>query len=519
MFNVKDFRESGDDGDSPSIQRAIDACAAQGGGDVFFPTGIYSVKNAGSNAFCIKLASKVRLVGESRAGSIVKQSDNLGLSVRLVQIESNDCGLSNITLDGNKAKQSVDEQRHGIFVVGANRLLVENVTSQNFTGDGFYIGSNVSQVTFSNVLATLNGRSGIALAQVGKISDVIITNSIFIGNAAQQIDSEPKIPLDAQKRPIEDSQAQVNNVTISGCIIDPGSSNNYAVTCSGGGRKDKDRSHGWTLTGNIIKGSVLVVWCDDVCITGNVIDNPTTLPCVEIKRTAKNITVTGNRLKLSQTENTKALKAVDVFGKRECINNCTETVFDVPRLVSITNNIISVTNPLNLAVRAQGVESVSIMGNQIDGGGIQVRATAFGSKVFRSAIVAGNTIANARGYAIGCEGDKQNFDLSKKCPEPGTKCADDKRLIATGLFHIVDISHNVIDDNIVDDPDPTGSLKQGIFFDNKNLFDGQELNADIQITMIGNHIYSSKAPLTNFPSVPYLTGGNRGAGAVFGTRS
>ncbi len=50
----------------------------------------------------------------------------------------------------------------------------------------------------------------------------------------------------------------------------------------------------------------------------------------------------------------------------------------MPRLMSITNNIISVTNPLNLAVRAQGVESVSIMGNQIDGGRIQVRATGFG---------------------------------------------------------------------------------------------------------------------------------------------
>jgi hypothetical protein len=30
MFNVKDFRESGDDGDSSSIQRAIDACSALG---------------------------------------------------------------------------------------------------------------------------------------------------------------------------------------------------------------------------------------------------------------------------------------------------------------------------------------------------------------------------------------------------------------------------------------------------------------------------------------------------------
>ena len=48
--------------------------------------------------------------------------------------------------------------------------------------------------------------------------------------------------------------------------------------------------------------------------------------------------------------------------------------------------------------------------------------------------------------------------------------------------------------------------------------DGQGLNADIQITMIGNQIHSSNAPLTNFPSVPFLTGGNRGVGEVFTRR-
>jgi hypothetical protein len=325
----------------------------------------------------------------------------------LVQIESDDCGLSNLTLDGNKAKQSINEHRHGIFVRNAKHLTLENVTSQNFTGDGFYIGSEVNQVMFSNVLATLNDRSGIALAQMGKISDITIVNSQMIGNAKQQIDSEPKIPLDPQGNPIGDISAQVNNVTISGCLIDPGSSKDYAVTCSGGGSKDKDRSHGWTLTGNIIKGSVLVVWCDDVCITGNVIDNPTILPCVEIKRTAKNIAVTGNRLKLSQTT-TPGVAAISVRGNKGGL------IFDVPFFVSIANNTIGVSDPRCLSVIAQGADSVIIMGNQIDGGMIQLRATAFGSAVFRSAIIIGNTIANVKlsdinrtGSAIECVGDKQ----------------------------------------------------------------------------------------------------------------
>jgi hypothetical protein len=494
MFNVKDFGAIGNGvaDDRESIQRAIDACAAQGGGDVFFPAGTYLLKSSGSNAFCIKLANKVRLVGESRAGSILKQDKNLAPSVRLVQIESNDCSLSNLTLDGNKTNQSINEQRHGIFVINTKYLTIENVTSQNFTGDGFYIGSNVSQVTFSNVLATLNGRNGITLAGSGNISDIKITNSSITGNAVQQIDSEPKESDTPGLLP------QVNYVTICGCIIDSGGSNDYAVTCAGGGPESKNRSHGWTLTGNIIKGAVAVTWCDDVCLTGNIIDNPTPKPCVEIFRLAKNIVVTGNRLKLSQTSNPRG-KAIDITGKKE------GAVYDVPSLVSITNNTISVSDTRCLAVLAQGAESVSIMGNQIDGGRIQVRAGAFGSEVFRSAIITGNTIANVRlsdansfGYAIACVGDKQ---------PP-----------AAGRFSIVDISHNVIINTTTDVP--PASLKQGIYFDNKSLFDdaiiidGKKLNEDIQITMIGNHIHSGNAPLTNFPAVSFLTGGNRGAGEV-----
>jgi hypothetical protein len=356
-------------------------------------------------------------------------------------------------------------------------------------------------VMFSNVLATLSDRSGIALAGNGDISDINIINSTFISNAAQQIDSEPKISVDPQGNPIGDRRAQVNNVTISGCIIDPGSSKDYAVTCSGGGPKDTDRSHGWTLTGNIIKGSVLVVWCDDICITGNIIDNPSTKSCVEIKRTAKNIIVTGNRLKLSQTS-TSGVAAISVVGNKE------GSIFDVPSLVSIANNTIGVSNSLSLAVIAQGAESVTIMGNQIDGGAIQVRATAFGSKVFRSAIIIGNTIANVKLSAINTQG-------------AAIVCTGDKQPPAAGRFSIVDISHNVII-NTTTDAVPA-SLKQGIYFDNKSLFDdqiifdGKKLNADIQITIIGNHIQGGTALLTNFPSVPYLTGGNRGAGGIFGT--
>jgi polygalacturonase len=76
MFNVKDFGAIGNGvvDDRASVQKAIDACG-NAGGDVFFPMGTYLVSSAGTAAFCIRLASKVKLVGENRAGSILKQAN------------------------------------------------------------------------------------------------------------------------------------------------------------------------------------------------------------------------------------------------------------------------------------------------------------------------------------------------------------------------------------------------------------------------------------------------------------
>ncbi len=414
-------------------------------------------------------------MGESRTGSIIKQDGQLDEGVRLVQIKSDDCGLSNLTLDGNAESQSIvdNKQRHGIFVVSTNRLLVENVTSQNFAGDGFYIGSNVSQVTFSNVLATLNKRHGIALAGSGNISDIKIINSTVVGNAAQQIDSEPK------KSTVPNLFPQVNNVTISGCIIDPDNSNDYAITCSGDGEKDNNRSRGWTLTGNIIKGSVRLVWCDDVCITGNVIDNCTTKPCVDIYRTTNNIVVTGNRLKYSQTiDSSTKLAAVSVIGKKEGENP------DVPSSIVVADNNIEVVNIGPYGIRAEGTESVTISGNQVNGGPIGIRATT-NSTVFRSAIVSGNKISNTRqDAAIFCSGDTVG---------------------SGGKFLAVDISHNTIIDEGSSTP-----IKYGIDFSTNKP------NQDAQITLIGNQIRGQAQPI-RFPSTQqiFLTGGNRGAGGIY----
>ncbi len=43
MYNIRDYGAAGDGTtlDSPAIQKAIDACAKNGGGTVFIPTGKY----------------------------------------------------------------------------------------------------------------------------------------------------------------------------------------------------------------------------------------------------------------------------------------------------------------------------------------------------------------------------------------------------------------------------------------------------------------------------------------------
>jgi hypothetical protein len=448
--------------DRAAIQAAIDSCASSGDRDVYFPSGTYLVTRNGSAFYNLNVPSGIRLRGASQSGVMLKQAAGMAGSVRILFITGDDVHVEDMTLDGNKANQSVDEHRAGIFATTTNRLVVQNVTAQNFTGDGFYLFTAANESTLRGVYARGNNRNGITFG--GAITGAVVTGSRFIGNAVQQVDSEPGVG------------AAVNHITITGCTIDgAGVSNDYALTVSGSA--NTSRSYGWSIVGNTINGGIFIVWTEGVQVSANRGINPTTKSSVTVYRKSSNVSVVGNDFHLTQT--TVSLGGIYVVGTGPG---------DTPERVVIAGNTVKVDQPASVGIQAQGAISVTIANNNVRGAsasssgnaGIFVRAT-IGAEDFRSAIVTGNTVANFGQYGIEIAGN------------------------VTAKLLSLDVSHNILDDDAA-----TPTMTTGIRLD-----DGT--GAAKQISLIGNQIMGGvMASVVSYPaSAVVLIGGTRGSNPVY----
>lgn len=144
-FNVRDFGAAGDGitDDRAACQAAIDACAASGGGTVYFPAGTYLCSQNGvlGYSLVINALSGVTLLG-SGGGSIILQSGNAAAAdwtliklvgactfIKLQAIKLNGSGLTNPTVNchllqigdgtGNLSVCQVIECYFGGMVVGS----------------------------------------------------------------------------------------------------------------------------------------------------------------------------------------------------------------------------------------------------------------------------------------------------------------------------------------------------------------------------------------------------------------
>jgi hypothetical protein len=411
-----------------AIQNAINAAAAAGGGTVHVSRGTYVVGQDGSYARCLEVKANVALVGDGRHASTLKQIDNIAASVRLLHVTGDDARVADLTLDGNKGEhETPSEHRHGIFADGGKRLMVERVTSTNFTGDGFYLYQNAAQATFRDVLATGNDRNGITMG--AQVDGVVLSGSRFIGNGAQQVDSEAP-------------GHTVNDVTITGCVLDgAGISDGYVLTISGSGTASRSRN--WTVSGNVIRGGINVVWADDVTISGNTGVNPTTSRSVRVYRRCRNVTISGNTLRMTQTS-TAAVSAIEILGTG---------TDQMPERVLVSDNTIQVDHPSSWAVRAQGAISVTITDNTLRGAGVAAAGyagiylrTSNEEVAFRSAIVRGNTVSNFGEWGIRVNGN------------------------GTAELLVVDISANVFDDDTT-----TPAMTTAISFDTSGAVQQQQI--------------------------------------------
>lgn len=361
-----------------ALQNAIDQCAV-----VHVHPGRYLVSSQGRAAFDLNVPAGRSIVGGGRDTTALVQAV-AGPNVRLLQVSGAGVTISDLTLDGSKAVQTVDEHRAGVFATGAPNLTLRNLKAQNFTGDGFYIYNGSNNVTVENAIGIDNDRNGITFG--GGTTGGTVTGSTFSGNAAQQLDSEPGLG------------AAVNKLTVTNSRFD--ASNDYAVTMSGSGNT---QSSGWTVKDNVINGGVLAVWLDNSEISGNRGTNSSTKPCYTVYRRSSDVTISGNDCVQTQTSR-DSIPGVLVQGTGPA---------SMPANVTVARNRIQVTGrATSFGVRAEGVASVSIVGNTLIGpgraaaghAGVYLRSTIVGSPL-KSAIVDGNNIWNWSDSALRLAGN------------------------------------------------------------------------------------------------------------------
>lgn len=370
---VTDFGAIAGDGkpDEAAFQAAIDSCAGLGGGTVTVPTGVYTLaRHQGWAYFTVGMADGVELRGESRYGSILELAPGTAASVSMFYTDGAvDAAITDLTLNGRKADQTVSEHRHAVFANGSERLRLERLNVRDFTGDGFYLYSGAVDTTINAVDVRDNDRNGLTMG--GEVRGVSVTGSTFANSAAQQIDSEPGPPN------------TVSDVSVRGCTLSGGGS--YALVIAG--ISATARGHSWDVVGNRIDGTVYVAWADKVTLVGNVIRNPNTHPAVFIYRATSQVVVSGNSIDLTHpTASSSAAVRVVATG-----------VGQQPDDVVISGNAIRIAFASNSGIEIRGALRATVVGNTIIGAGpalyvsgIKIRSTV----AMRAVIVANNMIRN-----------------------------------------------------------------------------------------------------------------------------
>jgi hypothetical protein len=348
-FNVKDYEAQGDGvaDDIGAFKTAILAAQSAGGGTVYVPNGVYQVSRHLTTplAGCFSLPSGVRLVGQSRIGTIIKLApDQVGFT-RIITIDhADDVVIENLTLDGNKGSQSTrEEHMAGIFAGNSDRLILRNVTVQNCVGDGIDIWQYCHDNLVENCLSFENDRSGIAINGGGQ-ERLTIRKSQFVGNLAQQVDTEPP-------------EYGIIDMTVDNCFISHGGrSLDFALTLSG--KNHLNQSTGFTITNNVIQGAVYAVWIKNSKIINNRIytrAEDTIAGPLSITRKCENVVARDNYIECNTPSSASIVTAIAIEGTE---------ANDKPRNIRILDNDIVVNTDVNGFYCARPV-SVEISGNRM----------------------------------------------------------------------------------------------------------------------------------------------------------
>jgi hypothetical protein len=174
MIDVTDSPFNGD------VQSAIAAIAAAGGGRLYLPAGTW-------DALAV-LPSKITIEGDGEA-TILRLPD--GANTHLLEaVNQSGITLRNLTLDGNKANQSVGAVSRCFYALKCSDIRVEDVTIRNAASHGIHISTGAAaeplsgseRIWMTRVRAVDNGGSGIAAS--GKYiwaTDCIVSGNLLTG--------------------------------------------------------------------------------------------------------------------------------------------------------------------------------------------------------------------------------------------------------------------------------------------------------------------------------------------------
>ena len=206
--DVRSFGARGDESgdDTSAIQAAVDMVARSGGGIVRIPAGTYIASRGGPSAVAIALRSGVVLEGDGTA-SILRLQDGSGGHLINVARETN-CGVRNLVLDGNRARQV--STGHGFRAGGVSGLRLENVVVRNafHYGIGFEAGAN-RDVLIRNVLVEDCGGDGIDIKNRGNSDGLITIDNVTVRRWGLRSERQTQAAIDCR------GSVRLSNIRVS----------------------------------------------------------------------------------------------------------------------------------------------------------------------------------------------------------------------------------------------------------------------------------------------------------------
>ena len=170
VFDIRDYGAKGNGtDDTAAIQKAIDAAAAAGGGQVYVPGGTWTVSDADGSGNALALKSNVSLTGDGAGQTLLTLAEGAGApAASLLGVAAGaslrDATISNLTLDGNQAGGTAGVS--GWSQAGAGEvanLVIDGVTATGFSGSGFNLSDPAVNLTVRNSTATGNSLDGFTL--------------------------------------------------------------------------------------------------------------------------------------------------------------------------------------------------------------------------------------------------------------------------------------------------------------------------------------------------------------------